>query len=190
MRTMIYLVHQFDLQVLYFFIGLRNPVLTSIMIFFTRLGDEQVAYPAVLLVSVILWRWLSRRQAALFLVTLILSAISNTGLKEYFGRLRPDTIPLLTATDFSFPSGHAMNSIVFFGLLSYLLVSKLHTKWQRSLFVGVMILTSFLMGISRVYLGVHYLSDILVGYGLGAVFLYVAILLLKRLSWADTRKQV
>jgi undecaprenyl-diphosphatase len=186
MTSVISTITQLDLFVHSYFIALRHELLTPIMIGFTRLGDEAIAYPAVVLMTLVLGLWVSRRSAVLFFLTLLFSAGLNTWLKLSIGRLRPDIEPVLVVHEYSFPSGHAMNSIVFFGLASYLLLRKVQQRWQKVVFLAMMIGISFFMGMSRVYLGVHYLSDIIAGYGLGMVIVWLSITLLKRLTVSDT----
>ncbi|MCJ7842753.1 phosphatase PAP2 family protein [Lederbergia sp. NSJ-179] len=96
----------------------------------------------------------------------------NFVLKEWIKRDRPSLHPLIDIGDYSFPSGHSMNSIATLGFLCYLLIiiSKGDHKWKIfwSLFTGIMV---FLIVISRLYLGVHYPSDVLAGLAVGYLLL-------------------
>lgn len=158
----------------------RSPWLTTVMMFITKLGDDQIAYPLVALTILFLFVIRKIRDAIFFLITISFSALLNSQLKELVGRARPMEHQIVTETDFSFPSGHAMNSIVYFGLLAYLLISQIQSKaWRRFLTILAFSL-SLLMGVSRVYLGVHYLSDIVCGYLLGAIILTIAIWVRKK----------
>ncbi len=100
------------------------------------------------------------------------SAVLNQLLKGLFERPRPQfEHPLLVETSYSFPSGHAMESFVVYGMLTYFAVLALRSWEQR---VGVVLgaaLLVVLIGFSRMYLGVHYLSDVLAGYAAGGVWL-------------------
>ena len=92
----------------------------------------------------------------------------NVALKLLFQRARPvfeDT--LLVLDSYSFPSGHALGSTVLYGTLAVLLAS--HPKWRRPVFFAAMVMV-LLVALSRVYLGVHYLSDVLAGIALGVVW--------------------
>lgn len=103
----------------------------------------------------------------------ILSVIFNNIFKLIFQRNRPSLIALITETGYSYPSGHAMISVLFFGTLSYI-ISKSDIKYKKVIrwFLGIFII---LIGISRIYLGVHYASDIIGGYLLGIIILLVVI---------------
>jgi membrane-associated phospholipid phosphatase len=104
------------------------------------------------------------------------SAVLNQLLKGLFERPRPYfEHPLLVETSYSFPSGHAMESFVVYGMLAYFAVLALRS-WKAR--VGVVFgaaLLVVLIGLSRMYLGVHYFSDVLAGYAAGGVWLSALI---------------
>jgi undecaprenyl-diphosphatase len=97
-------------------------------------------------------------------------------LKQLFNRPRPPlTIMYTSATGPSFPSGHAMGAIIAYGMLAYII--KIHSR-ARALNTSTIIITVVLVtaiGFSRLYLGVHYLSDVLGGYTVGAIWLMTCI---------------
>ena len=85
-------------------------------------------------------------------------------------------LPLLTARGWSFPSGHAMGSLVAYGMLAYLLLRETHLgRHQRMLVIISAALLVLLIGLSRLYLGVHYFSDVIGGYAAGVVWLAACI---------------
>jgi membrane-associated phospholipid phosphatase len=98
-------------------------------------------------------------------------------LKALFARPRPYVEqPLLIETYYSFPSGHAMEAVVLYGTLTYFTVLALRTWWTRA---GVIFSTSLLVlliGFSRMYLGVHYFSDVIAGFAAGSVWLSTCIM--------------
>jgi undecaprenyl-diphosphatase len=97
-------------------------------------------------------------------------------IKMTFQRARPVfDHPLLTALNYSFPSGHALVSLVMYGLLGYFVLLNLHNAWSRNIAVIVTVLLVLLIGISRIYLGVHYLSDVVAGYAAGTIWLTLCI---------------
>jgi membrane-associated phospholipid phosphatase len=97
-------------------------------------------------------------------------------LKLIFARPRPSLPdPLLALTSYSFPSGHAMGSMAFYGLLAYLAIQRLSTWRWRVAVVIAMVFLILLIGFSRMYLGVHYLSDVLAGYAAGFAWLVITI---------------
>jgi membrane-associated phospholipid phosphatase len=104
------------------------------------------------------------------------SAVLNHLLKQLFERPRPYfKHPLLVETSYSFPSGHAMESFVVYGMLAYFAVLALRTWESRVAVVFGTALLVVLIGFSRMYLGVHYFSDILAGYAAGGVWLSALI---------------
>ncbi|WP_257351590.1 phosphatase PAP2 family protein [Pseudalkalibacillus decolorationis] len=118
--------------------------------------------------------------ALILLFNLMGVRLMNRFLKNIYDRTRPDHTPLLDAGGFSFPSGHSMNSAAFFGFLGYLLwvyFSRSGVKKNYILYIsGFLVL---LIGLSRVYLGVHFPSDVIAGFAAGGVWLLLSMLLLK-----------
>ena len=104
-------------------------------------------------------------------------ALLNLALKNIFQRTRP-TIPgaYMAETGFSFPSGHAMISLVFYGVVAYLALNYLRSKKSKILVVAGAIVICALIGFSRLYLGVHFLTDVLAGWAAGGLWLAVCIL--------------
>ncbi len=82
---------------------------------------------------------------------------------------------LILESGFSFPSGHSTVNVCFYGFLIYLIIRKVNNKLYRCLFIGLIILLIMLIGFSRLYLGVHYLSDVLAGISLGLSCLFITI---------------
>lgn len=116
------------------------------------------------------------------LIALNLSAtwLLNDAFKDIFHRQRPHILRLVSASGFSFPSGHSMTSMSFYGLLIYIAWNNIDNKIIK---YGVSVLLAFLIlfiGISRIYLGVHYASDVLAGFSAGLVWLSVVITLFDR----------
>jgi membrane protein DedA with SNARE-associated domain/membrane-associated phospholipid phosphatase len=100
----------------------------------------------------------------------------DLALKRVFHRTRPTwDLPLLTARGWSFPSGHAMGSLIAYGILAYLLVRDAKGRRPRMAIVVGAVLLVLLIGLSRIYLGVHYFSDVLGGYAAGVVWLAACI---------------
>jgi membrane protein DedA with SNARE-associated domain/membrane-associated phospholipid phosphatase len=100
----------------------------------------------------------------------------DIALKRVFHRTRPAwDLPLLTAPGWSFPSGHAMGSLVAYGMLAYLLVRQTHRRRRQLGIIACATLLVFLIGLSRMCLGVHYFSDVIGGYAAGVVWLATCI---------------
>lgn len=104
----------------------------------------------------------------------------NFWFKQFFARPRPIDNRIIDEMGYSFPSGHAMTSIVFYGFLIYLIYKYCQNeKLKHYLIIGLVLLI-FLIGLSRVYLGVHYTSDVLAGFLLGYAILVIFINFLEK----------
>lgn len=150
--------------------GLINPRLTDVVIFITHLGGERFLITlSTLMFLLLLWRkgWLL---ATLTAANLPFSSLVNTILKYCFLRARPEVLRLVEIGGYSFPSGHSFVSMSFYGLLIVLALRLLPPG--RRLWVclplGLLIAA---IGLSRIYLGVHYASDVLAGMCGGFVWL-------------------
>ena len=140
----------------------------------TLLGSPATGVAAVAIVSVVLFRRRLLPEAALLPLVLVGAQLLDLVLKLSFHRPRPE-VAFVHLDTYSFPSGHAMTATAVYGALAYLLAGRLPTPGRRIvLFVG----TAALVGVicfSRLYLGVHYLSDVLAGVAAGIAWLGLAI---------------
>lgn len=99
----------------------------------------------------------------------------NLALKDLFQRARPSLPnPFAVASGWSFPSGHAMGSFVTYIMLAYLVVRLAERRWRRPA-VLLALAVALLIGLSRIYLGVHYVSDVIAGYAAGAAWVSVCV---------------
>ncbi len=105
---------------------------------------------------------------------LLLTWISVNLLKNLFARPRPSGEHLTYAAGYSYPSGHAMVSMAFYGFLAYLVLESVPGK-KGKVWAGLLLLLVFLIGVSRVYLNVHYASDVLTGFVLGGFIVYLFV---------------
>jgi len=113
------------------------------------------------------------RHLAVLALTCGGGALLNVALKTTFHRTRPEFASEFHMTSWSFPSGHAMDSLISYGLLSYWLRTRF-PRWHLAIrLAGIAVI--LVIGYSRIYLGVHYLSDVLAGYSAGMVWLIVCI---------------
>ncbi|MDQ4107027.1 MAG: phosphatase PAP2 family protein [Actinomycetota bacterium] len=130
----------------------------------TSLGYPWVAVPLLLLAVYIFYRNDLRFSAALLLISVPGAAVLSTVLKGLFERARPELFDSgYEAPFYSFPSGHAVTAVSFYGVLTLLVAWRLE-GWSRWVAVVAGTLLMLLVGFSRLYLGVHYPSDILAGY--------------------------
>lgn len=114
-------------------------------------------------------RWL---RAAVIALGSAMGAGLNSVLKQIFQRGRPEyATEFIPHSSWSFPSGHAMNSLVAYGIMVYVLLQHTHDSMRRRLIIAGTAILLFLIALSRVYLGVHYLSDVIAGWLAGGAWL-------------------
>jgi undecaprenyl-diphosphatase len=158
----------FDDAVLRWLGAHRVPSLDAVMLEITSLGTTSVITMVVGVAALFLWLNKHKHSAILLLVATFGGVILNNLLKLGFGRPRPDVIPwATTATFYSFPSGHAMSATIVYSTVAYLAARLQRTHAARlsvMLVAGVVI---FLICLSRLYLGVHYPSDVVAGVIIG-----------------------
>ena len=156
---------------------IASPALTSAMRLLTHLGDTGVLVGLSAVVSVVLGLQHSKRRLYAFLATMIGGSLLNVLLKNYYQRARPSTLgELATAHGFSFPSGHSMGSMLFFGSLAYVVYFSIDRgRAWRALAVLLCIVATLVVGFSRVYLGVHYFSDVVAGFAAGLCWIGVCL---------------
>ncbi len=150
-----------------------SPGLTYFMRAITELGEA----PFLIGLGVILvWRLaaLGRRRAAVILVVAVAGAEALDGiLKLLFRRVRPLAyFGLVQPVTYSFPSGHALVSTIFYGVLAAILTIREPSRARRAAIWTLAALAAGLIGLSRVYLGVHYPSDVLAGYAAAVIWVF------------------
>ncbi|MEP7232666.1 MAG: phosphatase PAP2 family protein [Ginsengibacter sp.] len=164
---------------------------TSTMEFFTFLGTHTFLIPAnLLLTAAFLFfkkrRWNSIKVPAVALSSLLLMFL----LKLIFHRERPLTPLLQAAKGFSFPSGHALMSVTFYGLLIFIIWGTAVQVWLKWLISAMLVLLILTIGLSRVYLRVHYASDVLAGFCVGIVWLLLSLWILGKIENYDSKKTI
>ncbi|MBW8201154.1 phosphatase PAP2 family protein [Flagellimonas abyssi] len=168
----------YDQKVTNYVLSFRNSKLTNYFLFMTHLGDVKgyliVLALAVLISAFIYKRWKHIAQVAFVLA---LASISNIILKRAIDRARPGIEHLVSVETLSYPSGHAMSAMAFYGFLIYLFYTFTMKKLLKSIAIALCILIILSIGISRIYLGVHFPSDILGGFIAGAIWVFFCILL-------------
>ena len=151
-----------------------NSVNNKIMLFITFLGKHQFLIPANLIlifyfVIVTRQNWFSIRVITIAISSLVLMLL----LKQLFQRKRPLSPLLKAARGLSFPSGHAIMAVTFYGLLIYIVQHNIDINWLKYLVIFLLVVLVLLIGFSRIYLRVHYASDVLGGFIIGLLWLMI-----------------
>ncbi len=181
----------FDYRVFSFLESHVTEKKNNLMLFFTFLGSHLFLIPANLILIVYFLfvrkhRWYSIKIPVIALSSLALMFL----LKNLFGRQRPD-IPLLReAHGLSFPSGHALMSVTFYGLLIHIVWNSVTSKWLKWLLITLLLLLIFIIGFTRIYLRVHYPSDVFAGFAIGFLWLVISIWIVKKVETFSKRKVV
>lgn len=155
--------------------GLQTESSLIFFSYFTKLGSA-IGIVATLVISLLVF-WKKRYYAVMIVypMGILITHLVNKGIKEIVKRERPSLNEALDALGYSFPSGHAMLSIMTFGFLTYIIAANLKSvagKCVTTILMGIVILS---IGLSRVILNVHYPTDILAGYCVGGILLIIAI---------------
>lgn len=162
-----------DHQLSLFLVENRSGFWTAIFSSFSFLGNWQFVVLAVLSVIIVL---IVKKQMV-FIFPLLLSILSSEAVtflgKWYFQRSRP-AISVFSETGFSFPSGHATVAVSFFGFLAFMIL-KLNNGRRSGLVYAITAMIIIMIGLARIYLGAHYLSDVLIGFVIGSGGLLLAI---------------
>lgn len=141
----------------------------------TYLGNGVVLATVTLLVAALLRFYRQSTESALLLCGFAVTSLSVVVFKLMTDRLRPDGASLLNETSGAFPSGHAALSFYFFGFLGYLLARRSKKKSHRFLIFAASLSLAGFIGFSRIYLNVHWVSDVLAGFSLAAAVLSLCI---------------
>lgn len=168
-------LHSFDMWVYGLF--KKNDTLTAIMKGITFLGEGI----SLVLISVLLVLFIEDKfKASLIPLNLGLISLLNYGVKLLVKRPRPDGFRLILIDGYSFPSGHSASSLAFYGFLIYLLLNNCKNNKVKILLTIILVILILSIGVSRVYLGVHYASDVLGGFILSSLYLMTYITFVER----------
>jgi undecaprenyl-diphosphatase len=159
-----------------------SPTLTAGMRFVTNLGDWQVVMTATLCLFAYLWYRRDNTHILVAFVAMMGAGTLDASLKLAFHRARPDPFFISKPSSYSFPSGHALISLCFYGLLAGTVAHEMSAKWQRILTWTAAVLLIAMIGLSRVYLGVHWPSDVIAGYAAALIWMGAVRVLALRLE--------
>lgn len=159
--------------------SMRSAWMTDLMRFASWVGAAWTLTVLSVGVGLLLYVRGSHRRLYAFAATMGGGSLLNVLLKLYYQRARPsDFPPLDVAHGFSFPSGHSMGSMLFFGSLAYVLYFSLEGDTRRRFGLPAVVLCALVtvvVGFSRIYLGVHFLSDVIAGFSGGLFWIGVCI---------------
>lgn len=152
----------------------RNVELTQVFLWITQLGSVYAISAGFFFIFLVLLSLRKRAEALILAGSLLACFLTTYALKYGLERPRPEHAYYLESS-FSFPSAHASMSLVLYGMLAVFLMKRFKkVRHQLVVFLSVVLLV-FLIGASRIYLDVHYLSDVLGGWLLGGVWLCIGI---------------
>ena len=174
----------FDSSIITLMEANQSGVMDVIMFLITELGSVWFLGAMSIVVIMALWFKAKDRWSVLFFIT----AVGGGGLltqllKHFYGRERPSINEAIDAVGYSFPSGHSMGSLIFYGFIIFLIVrgpQKEWIKWTVSISLAVLVV---LIGISRIYLGAHYPSDVVAGFIAGTIWLLLCLTALEGIMW-------
>ncbi len=168
----------FDTAILLWLHQHSNPAIDGLMLTVTSLGNPEFVAVIVTISLGLLLRFKRIWTAEIFFLTCLGALILNQGLKLIFAKPRPQLwTPLIVEHSYSFPSGHALGSSVLYGFLAVLLAD-LYPRHRVGIY-GMAIFLVGSIGLSRLFLGVHYPTDIIAGYAVGLLWLITCVGILR-----------
>lgn len=169
---------------------LRSSTLNNIMLFFTNLGTWQIVFIGVFVVSFLLFALNLLPYLFALIISVIGGEVSIGVIKYLVQRPRPPSISaLVLEKGFSFPSGHSLVAFSFYGFLSYIIYRISHKKTWKILSISAGMFIIAMIGFSRVYLGIHWPSDVLASFALGAAWLSALITMLEIYVQSSSTKE-
>ena len=158
---------------------IRNSNVTEVIKVLTSFGDTNVII--MLNALLIIFIFFKKKYKLLVIpIASTLSGIINTGLKHLFSRPRPEGIALIAQGGFSYPSGHSAISVLFYGTIIYLLM-KSDIKYKK-VYITLLTIMAVIIPLTRIYLGVHYLSDVIGGVSLGFSILSIILVIYDKVT--------
>ncbi|WP_019636576.1 phosphatase PAP2 family protein [Paenibacillus fonticola] len=181
-------MNSIDLSIAAWVQGYENEHLTGIMMLFSTLGSVRFSILIMSMAMAVLFFVLQHRMELLFLAaSLGGAALMNKILKLGFQRERPLVHRLIEETGYSFPSGHAMGAFALYVALTFLLWRHVRSRSGRILLIVLSCMMIFMICVSRIYLGVHYPSDIIGALLASGLWLTVMIGIFQWYAWYTGR---
>lgn len=168
----------YDTRITQYIVAFRKPALTRYFLFVTILGSFY-GYLVVCTICALAFNFVfkSWKYLAQTMMVLLLASVSNVTLKRFIDRARPGLEHLVSVETLSYPSGHAMSAMAFYGFLIYLFYKFKINKLLKTASIILLIILILSIGISRIYLGVHFPSDIVGGFIAGFIWVIFCILI-------------
>lgn len=160
-----------------------NDLITSIYKCITFLGSTLFIILLCVLFLIIFVVLKKKNYGLIISGVLIISTIFNNVLKVIFCRERPDVLKLVFEDSYSFPSGHTMASVSMYGILIYILIKSNINKKLKVILISILSILPILVGLSRVYLGAHYISDIIGGFLVSIILLLIETYIIDKKKW-------
>lgn len=183
-------MRKYDSQITDFITSFRTPELNKFFQFVTDLGDLYAYIIATTLAAIFFFFRLKNKWFLFQLLgVLILSALANIALKRAFDRARPTIEHLVVVKTLSYPSGHAMSAMAFYGFLTYLVFQIKMKHWLRAVLASIFIFLILAIGISRIYLGVHFPSDVAGGFIAGLIWVAFCVVLFNIIALLRLRRR-
>lgn len=164
----------------------RADWLTVVVKIFTNFASVYAVALITLLIVVCAKEW----KVKIFAVfNIAVTSLTNVVVKHIIKRPRPDVVTLIAETGYSFPSGHSMLAMAMFGFVAYLIYQYMKNKYLKFFLAALSCTVGVLISLSRVYLGVHYFTDILCGLVLGLATLVVSIMGHKAMVMLENKRK-
>lgn len=174
----------FDQLVIRLLQSAESPSLDTAMVIITELGSVPFLTTLSIITVIMLWVRFKDKWGILFFVLAIGGGgLLTSLLKRYYGRTRPSINEAIDAVGYSFPSGHSLGSLIFYGFIVYLMIRSRMRKTIKGIVIFILCLLPFLIGMSRIYLGAHFPSDVLAGYLAGLIWLILCLMALEWKQW-------
>ncbi len=172
------LVANYDRKITEYVVSFRTPELNKILQFITNLGDLYGYIIITTICSIFFYfKFKNWHYVVQLIFVIIISGLSNLALKEVINRARPTAEHLVSVETLSYPSGHAMSATAFYGFLIYLCYFLKINRWLKAFIIALCSFLIVSIGISRIYLGVHFPSDIAGGMIAGTIWVMFCVLI-------------
>lgn len=179
----------FDAQIIAYVQSFVTPEMTAFVLSLTEFGSVKYVVAFVLILGTGLFFTQHNKLALFVVVASGGGAALNLILKNMISRDRPNILPIIEASGYSFPSGHSMGSLIFYGSAAFVIVyftKESLTKWGSVLALSIFISS---IGVSRIYLGVHYPTDVIGGFAMGIAWLFICIIAFKIIDSREYTKK-